>query len=62
MSPAEVSSGLNLTNLKERKSRLDLNLRIASSVVLVPGDWQIFGASALTGTGLFEGVSLIRNN
>ncbi|KAH8084051.1 ADP-ribosylation factor family-domain-containing protein [Filobasidium floriforme] len=37
MSPSEVSTGLNLTSLKDR-------------------DWQIFGASALKGAGLFEGL------
>lgn len=63
MTPSQVSEDLNLTSLKDRESDEGHASLPQDDVCLTfwlrsPGDWQIFGASALTGTGLFEGVSL----
>lgn len=58
MTPAQVSEGLALTDLRDRTTR---PLRQLSHPLTLPlaGQWQIVACSALTGQGLIAGMDWI---
>lgn len=64
MTPAQVSEGLALTELRDREHQFKTSLiqRLVNDVevlVCLLGQWQIVACSALTGKGLMDGMDWI---